>query len=185
MQLPLQITIRDLPASEAITANIKKKAEKLETYYDNIMSCRVVVDTPQKQKHQGKLYQARIDITVPGHELVFNHNKNEDVYVAIRDAFDAAARELKNLARKQRGSIKTHPIPLHGRISRLFTNEGYGFIETVDKQEYYFSTSNLAMPIYEQLAVGLTVQFIPSVADFGPQANRITVGKHGEQLPEQ
>ncbi|KPK68141.1 MAG: RNA polymerase subunit sigma-54 [Acidithiobacillales bacterium SM23_46] len=111
MQIPLQVTFRDIEHSDAVETRIREKAEKLQRYYDRIMGCRVVVEMPQRHKHQGKLHSVRIDLTVPGAELVANHTQHEDVYVAIRDAFDAMSRQLEDFARKQRGEVKTHTAP--------------------------------------------------------------------------
>lgn len=108
MQLPLQITFRDIPHSPAVEDRIRKKVEKLELLYERIMGCRVVVESVQKHQHQGKLFNVRIDITVPGAELVVNRHPHEDVYVSMRDAFDAAGRQLEDYARQQRGDVKTH-----------------------------------------------------------------------------
>ena len=114
MQLTPQITFRGMSSSEAIDANLRKHIEKLEAFYDRIMGCRIVVDTSHRH-HQGNLYDIRIDLTVPGKELVVNRTppadqKHEDIYVAIRDAFDAAERILKDYAQRQRGEIKTHEV---------------------------------------------------------------------------
>jgi len=111
MQIPLQVTFRDMEHSDAVETRIREKADKLQRYYDRIMGCRVVVEMPQRHKHQGKLHSVRIDLTVPGAELVANHTQHEDVYVAIRDAFDAMSRQLEDYARKQRGEVKTHAAP--------------------------------------------------------------------------
>ena len=108
MQIPLQITIRDMEHSDALEAHIRDKAQKLDEFFDHIMSCRVVVETPHKHHHQGKQFNVRIDIGVPGSEIVVNHDHHEDVYVALRDAFDAAKRQLEDYARKIRSDIKTH-----------------------------------------------------------------------------
>jgi ribosomal subunit interface protein len=108
MQIPLQITLRDMPSSPAVEDRIREKADKLHRYYDRIMGCRVVIEMPQRHKHQGKLHSVRIDLTVPGAELVANHALHEDVYVALRDAFDAITRQLEDYARRQRGEVKTH-----------------------------------------------------------------------------
>ncbi|MEW6354013.1 MAG: HPF/RaiA family ribosome-associated protein [Pseudomonadota bacterium] len=178
MQLPLQITFRDIPHSPAIEARIRKKAEKLESYYERIMGCRVVVETPQRHKHQGKLYQVRIDLTVPGAELVVNHNLNEDVYVALRDAFDAARRQLEDYARHQRGDIKTHDLPRHGRVTKLFPEEGYGFITSLDGDEIYFHRNSVIHPEFERLKTGMEVTFVEEQGKEGPQAVGVTVGKH-------
>ena len=111
MQIPLQVTLKDMPQSEAVESRIREKTEKLSRFYDRIISCRVVVETPQRHQHQGKLYSVRIDLTVPGAELVVNRAQDEDVYVAIRDAFVAITRQLEDFARRQRGDVKTHAAP--------------------------------------------------------------------------
>ena len=108
MQTPLQITIRDVDHSEALETRIRDKAQKLEEFFKHIMSCRVVVEAPHKHHHQGKQFNVRIDIGVPGNEIVVNRDHHEDVYVALRDAFDAAKRQLEDYARITRGDIKTH-----------------------------------------------------------------------------
>ncbi|UCH53477.1 MAG: ribosome-associated translation inhibitor RaiA [Pseudomonadota bacterium] len=108
MQTPLQITMRDMAHSDAVETRIREKVDKLHRFYDRIMGCRVVVEMDQRHKHQGKLHRVRIDLTVPGAELVANHAQDEDVYVAIRDAFDAITRQLEEYARRQRGDVKSH-----------------------------------------------------------------------------
>lgn len=108
MQIPMQITIRDMENSEALEAHIRQKAQKLDEFFNHIMSCRVVVEMPHKHHHQGKQFNVRIDIGVPGNEIVVNRDHSEDVYIALRDAFDAAKRQLEDYARKVRGDVKTH-----------------------------------------------------------------------------
>lgn len=108
MQIPLQITVRDVEHSEALETHIRAKAEKLEEFFKHITSCRVVVEVPHKHHHQGKQFNVRIDIGVPGSEIVVNRDHAEDVYVALRDAFDAAKRQLEDYARKIRGDVKVH-----------------------------------------------------------------------------
>ncbi|MEN8108177.1 MAG: HPF/RaiA family ribosome-associated protein, partial [Pseudomonadota bacterium] len=73
MQIPLQITFRDMEPSAAVEADIREKAGKLEWFYDQIMSCRVVVAAPHGHHHKGNLYQVRIDMTVPDGELLVTH----------------------------------------------------------------------------------------------------------------
>ena len=108
MQIPLQITIRNIDHSEALETHIRDKAKKLDEFFDHIMSCRVVVEIPHKHHHQGKQYNVRIDIGVPGSEIVVNRDHAEDVYVALRDAFDAAKRQLEEYARILHGHVKVH-----------------------------------------------------------------------------
>lgn len=173
--LPVQITIRDLPDSPAIENHIRKKVEKLNQYYQRIGSCRVVITIPQNHKHQGKLFCVKIDLTVPGKEIVVNRKLDEDIYIAIRDAFSALSRQLEDYARKQRGDVKTHETEMHGVIMRLFKEEGYGFIKGTDGNEYYFSVTNATYPSFKQLAVGNSVAFLSLPGDDGLQANRVHV----------
>jgi ribosomal subunit interface protein len=106
MQIPVQITVRNMPHSEALDEHIGIKAAKLEQYFSPIISCRVVVEAPHKHHHQGRQFVLRLDIKVPGHEIVVNHEHDEDVYVALRDAFDAAKRRLEDYARIRRGETR-------------------------------------------------------------------------------
>lgn len=108
MQTPLQLTIRDVDHSEALEAHIRGNVEKLEEFFKHIISCHVVVEVPHKHRHQGKQFNVRIDIGVPGSEIVVSRDHAEDVYVALRDAFDAAKRRLEDYARRTRGDIKAH-----------------------------------------------------------------------------
>jgi ribosomal subunit interface protein len=108
MQIPLQITIRDVEHSEALETHIRDKAKKLDEFFDHIMSCRVVVEMPHKHQHQGKQFNVRIDLGVAGGEIVVNRDHAEDVYVALRDAFDAAKRKLEDYVSKLRGDVKKH-----------------------------------------------------------------------------
>ncbi len=182
MQIPLQVTIRDVPHSEAVDAHVREKAAKLEEFSGHIISCRVVVEMPHKHTHQGRQFNVRIDIGVPGSEIVVNRDHNEDVYIAIRDAFDAAKRQLEDYARRVRHDVKTHVTEQVGRVLRLSREEGIGFIAGADGTEYYFSSAEVISPRFEQLREGDEVKFIAEVAGEGMQAKRVSVGHH--HLPE-
>jgi ribosomal subunit interface protein len=109
MQIPLEISFKDMERSDAVEARIREKAEKkLERHAGRITSCRVVVQAPHRHHTHGNCYEIRIDIHVPGEELVVtreggNDPAHSDVYVAIRDAFDAAARQLDDFGRRKNG----------------------------------------------------------------------------------
>lgn len=179
MKQPLQITFHGMERSDAVEDAARKKAEHLERFAPDIMACRVVVDLVQKHKHQGQPYAVRIDLTVPGHELVVDRVQDEDVYVALRDAFDDMKRKLEEVVRQRRGDEKLHPRELHGEVVRLNGDEGFGFIRTPGGEEYYFGRDNLHGGRFEQLEVGTAVQFIAEVAGEGAQAKRVSLGKHG------
>ena len=108
MQSPLKITVHGIDRSEMLETRIRAKAEKLEQFFNHMTTCHVIVDMPHKHQQQGKQFNVRIDISEPGNEIVVTQDHAEDVYVALRDAFDAANRRLTDYARKLRGDIKAH-----------------------------------------------------------------------------
>ncbi len=178
MQVPVQITIRDMPRSEALEAHIRDSAAKLEEFHDRITSCRVTVEQTAQHRHQGRPFRVSIDLRVPGKEIVANRDHHEDVYVALRDAFDAAKRQLEETVRLQRGDVKVHEAVQHGEVVRMFPEEGHGFIRTADGRELYFSRENVVHPAFDQLESGAQVQFIEETGAEGLQAKRVSVGKH-------
>ena len=113
---PVEIVFQNLPPSPAIEARIRDRVAKLDRFHDRIMTCRVCVEAAHKHHHKGNLYRVRIDLTVPDNELVVSRvpddqHAHEDVYVAIRDAFDAMRRQLEDHARRRRGQVKRHSAP--------------------------------------------------------------------------
>lgn len=175
MEIPLQITARDIELTEAIKKDITEKAEKLDNFYDRIVRCRVVVDSPKRHPHEGKLYNVHIYLTVPGAELAVKRDLNEDLYVAIRDAFNAARRKLEDFAMEQRGDVKHHEEAAHARIAKLFQDEGYGFLTTPDDLEVYFHKNSVLNREFKKLAIGMEVRFVKEAGDKGPQASSVTV----------
>ncbi len=116
MQAPAEILFRDIPRSEALEQNIRDRVSKLEKTFDHITRCNVVVEETHHHKHQGKLFHVRINLHVPDRELVVSREKHdkqshEDPYIAVRDAFNAMSRQLKDYARKLRNDIKSHSLP--------------------------------------------------------------------------
>jgi len=178
MQIPLQITMRDMDRSDALDTAIQEHAAKLEQFHSRITRCKVTVEQMHKHHQQGKHFAVKIDLRVPGREIVATRDHDEDVYIAVRDAFDSAKRQLEEAARELRGDVKTHVPALCGRIARMRLDEGYGFIETNDGRELYFSRDNVVHPLFEHLEPGTVVQFIEEMAAEGPQAKRVSAGKH-------
>mgnify|MGYP003575222746 FL=1 len=202
MQTPLQITFRNMPRSTAIEENIREKTVKLDALFEGITSCRVIVEAPHRHHYKGKAYVVRIDITVPNDELVVNrapkrldaakaphseelekdlpehhepskHAAHEDVYVAIRDAFNAAARKLQAYMRRRRGQKKIHdPAPV-ARVAKLFPLEDYGFLETPDGRELYFHKNSVLNQGFKRLEIGVEVSFAEELGDKGPQASTV------------
>jgi ribosomal subunit interface protein len=118
MQIPLQISFHGIKHSDALYHAIREKAEKLEHYYERIISCRVVLELAARHKHHGKQFAVRIDLKVPGGEIAVTREHDENLKIALREAFDAARRQLEDYARAQRGDVKRHATECRGRVAR-------------------------------------------------------------------
>lgn len=184
MQVPIEVVFRNLDRSPEIEAEVRDRAAWLEDFYDNITSCTVVVEAEHHHQRKGNLYHVRIHLGVPGHEITVDrephaHHAHEDLHVAIRDAFDAARRQLQDSIRERRHKVKQHEPPTHGRVVQLFEEPEYGFIETPDGREVYFDFNAVLGEELEYLEVGSEVRFVEEQGEKGPQAMSVRlVGRH-------
>lgn len=183
MQIPVQVTFRNMDASPALESKIQEKAHKLEQVFNRITSCRVVVEADHRHHHQGFLYHVRIDVTVPEKELVVSrqhdrHPAHEDAFVAVRDAFNAMRKQLEHHAEKLRGDVKTHEEQPQGTIIDLDPIMESGTINTVNGQEVLFHRNSLVDTDYESLKVGDLVSFIPVNDPNGTRATTVHLLHH-------
>jgi hypothetical protein len=114
MRLPLQLTFRNLQPSGALERRVRSWATRLGHVHPEIMGCRVAIEAPHRHHRTGNLIHVRIDLTVPGAEIVVGrdpplHHAHRDPYVALRDAFRAARRQLEDQVRVRRHQVKRHP----------------------------------------------------------------------------
>jgi len=196
MKLPLQIAFRNMKPSEAVDARVREQVAKLETFYKGIMHCRVMVELPHRHRKSGDLYHVRIEMTVPGAELIVKrepslqtslrqvdtekqsksyeaHAAHKDVFVVIRDAFKEARRQLQDYARRMRGQTKAHVPQPSGRVSRLFPEEGYGFLRTSEGNEIYFHKNSVRHDAFNRLRIGSRVAFSEELGNKGAQASTV------------
>ena len=186
MDVPLELSFRNMDPSDAVEARVRERVDKLETYFGRINSCRVVVEAPHRHRRKGKIYHVRIEIGVPGRTLIVDrdpgkHHAHEDVYVAVRDAFDAARRQLEDHSRRSAGKVKTHAVPTHGAVSVLNGLQGYGIATLSDGQEIYFHRNSVVNEGFTHLNVGDEVRLVVAEGESekGPQATTVTpIGKH-------
>ena len=184
MMIPLQISFRHMKPSAALETRIREEAEKLELFHDHIMSCRVVVEAPHRHQQKGNLFHIRLDLKTPGKELVVTkeHHDNhahEDIYVVVRDAFNAMQRQLEDHTRIQHGRVKSHETPAHGRILQLIPMQDFGTIKTPDGREIYFHRNSVLSSDFDKLTEGDEVKFVEEAGEEGPQASSVTpIGKH-------
>jgi len=181
MEVPIQINVRDVPEARQaqVEEKIRQRAAKLERFCDHITSCRVAIDRPHKFETSGNPFRMRIELTVPpGHDLVVrkeptDYDLHTDLSTIVNGAFEAAERQLKELVERQRGDVKTHDEPV-ALVTRLFRDEGYGFLKTNDGRDVYFHR-NAVVDAWDRLELGTQVRFEETMGDMGPQATTVQV----------
>lgn len=185
MQQPLQITFRGMETSDAVEARVRALAAGFERFADRITTCHVTLQSPHQHHHQGQLFDVRIRIGVPGKEIVIDregsqNHAHEDIYVALRDAFAAATRKLEDYERTRDHRARIHESEaIHGKVARLFPQDGYGFIETSDGLDVYFHEHSVLEGGFAKLEVGDEVRLDVSEdeSDKGPQATTVYPSK--------
>jgi cold shock CspA family protein len=205
--IPTQITFRGLPPSDALEHDIRERVSWLEQFYEGIVRCRVLVEIPHRHRHDGRHFHVRVETTVPGvppivvsHEPSLHgrlknveeaaHRKDDEIEsvhryagVAVREAFDAARRRLEDVAREQRGTVKSHEVPAHGEVVELSMVDGSGFIQA-GEERVYFSRASVLDDRFDDLAIGTPVAFVEERGDKGPQASTVRLlGKHHYVAP--
>ena len=194
MTLPIQITYRNIEASDRIEALVRKLAAKLDKFYRGIMSCRVVIEAPEGRRRYGGLHHVRIDLGLPGGELVIKNEPSlhgsipgnapktakqfevatphKYVEVAIRDAFRLARRQLEDYARRQHRDVKSHETR-RAEVIELHPAKGYGMLKSLDGRQIYFHRNSVLGSSFGRMKVGSTVAFAEEEGEHGPQASTV------------
>jgi ribosomal subunit interface protein len=169
MKIPPEITYRGVEKTDAIEALINEKIAKLERVCDHISSCHIAVEKEQERPRERSPYRVRLDITVPpGHELAAestmgNHTQYAELDVVIRDAFDKAWRQLRDLSKQQqeydRGQVNDGAQDTIALVTKLFREQGYGFLKTLDGQDIHFTSSSVLHDDFDRLEIGTGVRF--------------------------
>jgi cold shock CspA family protein len=179
--MPLQVIFRDVPSSQAVEQLIGTLAQRLEHYCARINGCRVTIAEPHRHRRRGRLFSIRIDLTVPGEEIVINrehrlHEAHRDVSVAVREAFHVARRRLEDYLRRVRRQVKAHePTSAIGTVFKLFPDADCGFIRTRDGRDIYFHRNSVLRRGFDRLRVGREVRFIEEQGLEGPSATSVQV----------
>jgi cold shock CspA family protein len=175
MQTQAQVSFDDIPADAAVRDAALKHIDQLESTYGRITGCNVVIAQPHRHHREGRSYSVRVDIRVPGGEIIVNRDHHldhahKDVFVALRDSFAAARRRLEDHVRRQRGNEKVHAVRSQGHVSQIFPLQGYGFIESPDGREIYFHSHAMSDRDFQLVDIGSSVFYSEEEGDEGPQA---------------
>lgn len=196
MTLAPQIAFRNMDVSPTLEEAVLKEAEKLERFFPRIMSCRVAIEGPSRHEHEhGGLYRVRIDLGVPGEELLVEQNpslhsnlqdeeamkatkrsepnrERRDAQRAIHEAFHEMRRRLQDYVRRMEPHAKKREGLSSGKVTKLFPDEGYGFIEA-EGREVYFHSNSVLDGHFNRLQIGTVVRFAEEVGEQGPQASSV------------
>ncbi len=175
MELPVQIATRNVSLAASEQEAILREAEKLETFADRITSCRVMVEIPHRRGQEGIEFVVRIDVTLPGHEIVVKRQPQEDLRSALQDAFEVARRQVQDRVRRRRERLKTPPRDDRARVRALFPWEGYGFLEDHRGREIYFHRNSVLNNGFDRLTEGSEVRYVEERGDQGPQASTVVL----------
>ena len=129
-----QVVYHNIDQSEAISEAVQKRIGKLKRYCDHIINGRVVLDSPHNNHYKGKVYSVTLEIHTPELEVRVNQDQHdnhahEDLYVAIRDAFNVAERQLKSIDKKHRAT------PLHQKFEAMMLHTDPAEKESMDEAE--------------------------------------------------
>jgi cold shock CspA family protein/ribosome-associated translation inhibitor RaiA len=183
MEVPMEIVFRDVERTPEIDRLIEKKVARLDRVCNNLISCRIAIEQPQKHQRQGNPYRVRIEMRIPPkHELVVKNTPgekpmHEGLHAVITDAFESAERSLLKQMDKLERQTKKHPAQEPTAfIEKLFKDEGYGFIRNLqDGMEYYFHRNSVLHNNFDRLEKGTGVHFAPESGDKGPQASSVEI----------
>jgi len=185
MERPLQISFHNVPSSPALEEAIREHVAKLARRYDRLTGCRVSVEAPHRQHRTGNVYEVHITMAVPGRELAVSrepHKAREryadaDVYTSLREAFDAAERQLMSYKQVLRtDTTSTTAEAMRGQVALIEPGADHGFLLTNTGTQLYFHRDSVTDGDFEDLRQGDMVHYVEEQSDSGPVAVKVRVG---------
>lgn len=184
MEESLEITFHNLESSESVEAAIRERFAKLERLYDRVTACRVSVEALHRQHRTGNLYEVHIDVLVPGAEIVASkppqkakeRYANPDIYVSVKEAFDAAERQLKRFKRQKREDLQPVGALFQGQVAEMHVDEDWGYLLTKEGALLYFHRNAVLDGSFQGLKRGDVVHYIEAMGETGPAAVKVWSG---------
>jgi len=177
MQKELQLRWRNVTPSEAVEAHVREEVGRLERFHGRITGCEVTLESPSRHHRNGaQKFRVRIELTVPGGRLVVARDRarnqaQADLYLAVRQAFREAKRQLQDHVRKIDARIAGHEEPPRATVAVLMPD--HGFLRTPEGREIYFHERSVLRGAFARLRVGDAVRFAEERGEEGPQASTV------------
>jgi cold shock CspA family protein/ribosome-associated translation inhibitor RaiA len=182
MQVPLEIFYKDINKTDSLDELINEKISRLEKMCNHITSCSIAIEKPNATIRQGNPYRVRITLKVPpGHEIAVSkepgdNDKDDPLPAVIRNAFIAMEKQLKKLVQLQRDEVKKHPEQeVRAIVTRIYPEDGYGFIRTINGREIYFHKNSVLNQDFAKIQEGTGVRFFETEGEKGPQASTVQI----------
>lgn len=188
METPLEITFHNVPTSEPLKDEIRRRVGKLEKIYGRFIGCRVALEAPHQQHRTGNVYEVHIEMYLPRRKLVVSrephHAKDDrprgDIHTPLRDAFKAAESQLRAFAAERKGEVKLHPTPVSGRVMELRDGLDFGYLTTNDGALLYFHRNSVMNGGFDGLKLGDAVEYVEAMGDTGPTASKVWLASNGD-----
>lgn len=186
MDRPLDIAFHNLDSSPTLEAEIRNRVDKLETRYGRLVGCRVSVEKLHNSHRTGNVFDVHIVMSVPGRDLVVSREPNKakekyanpDVRTSLRDAFDAAERQLDSFKRARREDTAAPSAhALAGQVTLIEPGTDHGFILNNVGTQLYFHRDSVTDARFEDLKVGDMVHYVEEEGDAGPTATKIRLAR--------
>lgn len=185
MDRPLEIAFHNMMPSVSLEALIRQRTEKLEKHYGRVIGCRVSVEALHRQHRTGNSHECHIVLSMPGRsDLAVSRSPRRarqnyahpDIRVSIREAFDAAERQLED----HKDQLRTDTTPpsssaLAGEVMLIEPGADHGFILTSTRSQLYFHRDSVTNGRFEDLHPGQRVHYVEEPGDAGPVATKIRV----------
>jgi cold shock CspA family protein len=203
MDFPVQISYRNVAASPTVEEWVRKQAEKLATFHQRIVRCRVAIDLDHQHMRRGNRFLVKVLLSVPRGQVAARNlavpvdpeklleagrkakrleigAPQKELRLAIASAFRSAGHRLQEMVRQQRRQVKTHQTSL-GQVVEVFSDLGYGFLETPEGQRIYFHRNSVLHDAFSALAPGAMVRFVEEEGEQGPQASTVEMIRREHQ----
>ncbi len=182
MQVPPEISFRNVEKTETLNNLIDEEVKKLDKAHRNLISCRLAIERPHRAQRTGNPFRVRLGVRVPrGNEVVVTRDFNdsemhEPLGAVLRDVFQTARQQLRELRELQRRDVKKHPEQEAAAVvEKLYSDEGYGFLRTIEGEQIYFHRNSVLHNDFDRLEIGTGVRYAAKMGEKGLQASTVQI----------
>ncbi len=163
MDRPLEIAFHNMSSSESLETMIREHVERLDKRHNHLIGCRVSVEALHRQHQTGNVYECHITLSLAGRDIAVSRGPHKpkinrahpDVRASIREAFEAAERQLIEHKRQGRADT-TAPSgsALAGQVTLIEPGADHGFLLNSTGTQLYFHRDSVTNGRFEDLEAG-------------------------------